>query len=47
MGSEYFGFPQPNNPEMKLLKGVDYDMLVSNGKEPIFHFLLNVTVKIF
>ncbi|XP_048761084.2 uncharacterized protein LOC125670140 [Ostrea edulis] len=43
MGSEYFGFPQPNNPGMKLLKGVDYDMLVSNGKEPIFHFLLNVT----
>lgn len=42
-GAQYFGFPQPSFPDLKLIKAVDYDALVSSGKEPIFHFLLNVT----
>lgn len=43
LGAQYFGFSQPSFPNLKLIKPVDYDALVSSGKEPIFHFLLNVT----
>ena len=31
-------------PDLKLIKAVDYDTLVSSGIQPIFHFVLNVTV---